>query len=760
MLRPDGYVKVLDFGIAKLSEGGAEGGAAQTTDGALRTGTGAVVGTVAYMSPEQALGRDVDQRTDVFSLGVVIYEMFAGRHPFRGDTPAATFDAILNRDPKTPALPGLEISEELGRVVCRALEKDRELRYQTASDLRADLKRLMRALDSSPSAPGAPVSGAGLKRRAAAAKRPRARLIAALAALALVFMGVAAVAYFARRGNSASGASAPRTPPDIKFSQLTDQAGEELTPTLSPDGKEVAYASRASGNWDIYLLRVGGNKPRNLTADSAADERHPAFSPDGARVAFRSERDRGGVFLMGATGESVRRLTDFGYFPAWSPDGKRLAVSTQEFDNPNSRRLDPSMIWVVDAQTGEKRQLTTEANGDAAQPSWSPGGARVVYWGKHQGGRRDLWTVAADGGEPVQLTDDDPFDWNPVWSADGHVYFSSDRGGSMNLWRVPVDERTGRASGPPQPITTPAPYAMHLAFSRDGRRAVFVSRTGTSHIVKSDFKPLQGNLHRPARLRHAGLPARGLARPVARRRVDSLRREDRRPRRHLCHRQGRGGRAAPAHRRHPQRPRAPLVAGREPRHLLLGPQRQVRGVVGRLRRQQPPAAHLHGGAGVAYPFFSPDGRRLAYNRAGESVSIIDANVAWGEQTPLRVEDPPDRRLGNFWASSWSPDGRKLGGWTIGPGVTQAGVVVYDMEKKTFTRVTDFGTAPQWLQDSRRLIFIHDGKIFLVDAETRRLRELLAPAPLIAGTTKLSKDGRKIFYLLSTIEADLCLLDFG
>src|SRR5205814_8845502 len=105
------------------------------------------------------------------------------------------------------------------------------------------------------------------------------------------------------------------------FTQLTDQAGPEQYPSLSPDGKSFVYQSRASGNWDIYFQRVGGKNPVNLTKDSPLDDRQPAFSPDGERIAFRSERDGGGIFVMGATGESAKRLTDFGFHPSWSPDG-------------------------------------------------------------------------------------------------------------------------------------------------------------------------------------------------------------------------------------------------------------------------------------------------------------------------------------------------------------------------------------------------------------------------------------------------------
>ncbi len=129
-----------------------------------------------------------------------------------------------------------------------------------------------------------------------------------------------------------------RQPPNLTFTKLTNQPGLELFPSLSPDGKSLVYASRVSGNWDIYLQRVDRGTPINLTRDSLSDDIHPAFSPEGERIAFRSERDGGGIFFMGATGESVRRITDFGYHPTWSPDGKEIACATEasgvSFDPP------------------------------------------------------------------------------------------------------------------------------------------------------------------------------------------------------------------------------------------------------------------------------------------------------------------------------------------------------------------------------------------------------------------------------------------
>ena len=229
------------------------------------------------------------------------------------------------------------------------------------------------------------------------------------------------------------------------FSRLTDQAGLESFPASCPTVNRSWYPSAASGNLDLYLQRVEGRNTTNLTADSSADDTQPAFSPDGTRIAFRSERGGGGIFVMGATGEAVRRLSDVGYNPSWSPDGRFIVCAQETIEQPASRYSNASALWVIDVSTGERRQITA---GDAVQPSWSPHGHRIAYWAADATGQRDLWTMPARGGAPVAVTNDRFVDWSPIWSPDWrYLFFSSDRGGSMNLWRVPVDEATGLAQG-------------------------------------------------------------------------------------------------------------------------------------------------------------------------------------------------------------------------------------------------------------------------------------------------------------------------
>ena len=378
-------------------------------------------------------------------------------------TTAASFRRDSEQDAARRAAES-EVPAELERIITKALEKDREARYQTASDLRADLKRLQRP----------PV---------AAQQKRRSRLVPALAAAVAVVAVAAALAWslIDRRAAAPSWMNAT-------FAQLTNQPGQEIHPSLSPDGKSLVYASRTSGNWDIYLQRVGGKNPINLTGDSAADESEPAFSPDGERIAFHSEREGGGIFVMGATGESAKRLTVFGHTPAWSPDGRHIVFASTALMGAENR-LGRSQLFMI--STGEleqkERPLLTKGIEDALQPQWSPNGRRVAFWAINAG-NRDVWTVAVEGGAPVPVTSEPAVDVQPVWSGDGrHLYFLSNRSGSMNLWTVSIDEDSGKVQGPPEQVTIPSQYILHLSLAGDGRRLAYVSWAQTSKIYKADF---------------------------------------------------------------------------------------------------------------------------------------------------------------------------------------------------------------------------------------------------------------------------------
>ncbi len=484
-----GQAKIMDFGLAKLQQEqplGPDGEqvSALATEFAPReslTSPGMTVGTVAYMSPEQAKAQDLDSRTDLFSFGIVLYEMATGKPAFTGNSSAMIFDAILNRAPTSPVLLNPKLPPGMESVVNKALEKDRDLRYQSASEMRADLKRVKRDSDSGRSGASATMTAIPASMQVAKKRSVFPMIVAAFAILSLVAAGL----YLwkrTKREEVSSGAL------QASFTQLTSQTAQEQGASLSPDGQYIAFAGNAAGNWDIYVQRVGGQNPINLTKDSSADDFSPAFSPDGKQIAFRSDRQGGGIFLMGATGESARRLTDFGFFPSWSPDGTQIVVCSQMFFNPYFRG-DNSQLWIINVKSGEKHSLGKKED-DSIQPQWSPHGYRIAYWSVPFS-ERDICTISAKGGKPLCVTSDPALDWSPAWSPDGtFLYFSSDRGGSVNLWRIGINEESGKALGNPEPITTPSQMAGYFSFSRDGQQMVFTSMDWTSNIAKISFDPV------------------------------------------------------------------------------------------------------------------------------------------------------------------------------------------------------------------------------------------------------------------------------
>ena len=207
------------------------------------------------------------------------------------------------------------------------------------------------------------------------------------------------------------------------------------------------------------VQRVGGKRRNNLTSDSKADDTQPAFSPNGELIAFRSEREPSGIYVMEASGDNVRRISDDGYHPSWSPDGKQVVVSGFGRDQPTVRATGPQGLHVIEVESGERRKLS---DAEASFPAWSPHGHRIAYW-FYTGtfGRREIATVPAGGGEPVVVAKDfSVSNWNPVWSPDGkYLYFVSSRTCSVNFWRVAIDEMTGIAAGEPEPVFPRRPTA-------------------------------------------------------------------------------------------------------------------------------------------------------------------------------------------------------------------------------------------------------------------------------------------------------------
>ncbi len=739
-----GHIKVLDFGLAKINpaarwleqvNSSSEGSTAGPVEPDL-TSPGSAMGTVAYMSPEQVRGENADNRTDLFSSGVVLYEMLTGSLPFRGNTPGVILHAILEKEPVPPTRLNPDVPNELERILGKALEKERNLRYQNAADMGADLRRLKRSLES---------------RRLSALTGSETRRSPQLAAAVILGAGLLLVAAWAIPRLGRRSAENQLLPGNAAVTQLTYEKGEELFPSLSPDGKSVIYAR----NGDIYLLRVGGENPVNLTRSPSSHNTQPAFSSDGERIVYRSSRDGGGIFLMGATGESARRLTDFGFNPAWSPDGKKIVFATESVvSSPTSRSSIPSRLWIIDVVSGVKTQL---ADVDAVQPSWSPDGKRIAYWSiEREGmnsGQRDVWTMNAEGGGMIPVTNDAAVDWNPVWSSDGEfVYFSSDRGGGMNLWRARVKESTGQVLAPPEPVTSGGSVArQHLSISRNGRRMAYVERSSASNIEAVEFDPDTGKvLGQPVAVTQGSRFAlnpepspdgRWLVFRSAEKQEDILvmrsdgsevRRLTDDVYRDLSPRWSPDGKWIAFH------------SNRSGNYEIWVINPEGSGLRQMTNTKQ----------SAISPVWSPDGTQIAY-RSGRDVFIIDSSKAWQEQNPLHL--PSIAPAQYFEPRSWSPDGRLLAGSRSGEDGSTSGILTYSLQDRSFHAWTDFGTNPAWLADNQRIIFGWSDKIHLLDTKTQTVRDVLSLSEAL-GFGAITRDNHRIVFSAGTSEADLWLID--
>jgi serine/threonine-protein kinase len=743
----DGKVKVLDFGLAKafsadpmatsgeLPAGSHDLSQSPTLATAAGTQAGVILGTAAYMSPEQARGKAVDRRADIWAFGVVLFEMLTGQRLFRGETASDTMAAVLREPVPWTALPR-GTPESVRRLLSRCLDRDLRQRLQSAAEARIALEA---------------VSGAAAV-AADEAQVPR-RLRAWVPWLVAGTAGLAALLGLWNRPPAERGTEFHT------FTRVTYEAGRETSPSISPDGEFVAYASRDGGDLDVLLLRVGGQRPNNLTEDSPSDENHPAFSPDGRAIAFRSDRDGGGIFVMGATGESVRRLTTFGDNPAWSPDGAEIVFATEGESDPHAREKE-SELWVVPVAGGEPRRIFA---GDAVQPAWSPDGKRIAFWAVHGGGIRRVFTVARDGSDPQPVTEGDAVNWNPVW-AGSHLYFMSDRSGVTGPWRVLLDTASGRPRGAPEPVVLPTSWSGQLSLSRDERRLAYRTSELTAEVRRFPFDARAGRITGPAeRVFDTAIPVVGfdlsadgwiVFRTMAMQEDVYVIRVDGSGLRRLTDDAAKDRNPVWS----PDGQRVAFYSNRGGHYEAWSVARDG----GDLR----PLTRFAGKGlegQVLYPLWAPDGRSLVATVNQELVRfpLADAPV---DAKGMEVWPTERGQARSIFPQSWSPDGRLIACVGVGDnGQLLDGLYIQDVEARTTRFLPIAISAPSgngvfptltWLADSRRGVIRWADQILLVDTKTGAIESLLGGLDRSEGLVRLSGDANWLYMLDSREQADV------
>jgi serine/threonine protein kinase len=479
MVTPDGTVKVLDFGLAKLVRGesaNSDESTATVAPEAPRSRPGSTMGTAGYMSPEQATGSDVDARSDIFSFGVLLYEMVTGRRAFAGDTSAEAIAALLKDEPLPPSVLAPGVPKELERIITRCLRKEPGRRFQHVEDLQVELEEVR---DECASA----------SRSGAATRRSRRRTIGSTVAAGIALASVAALWHL--RG---SESPAPAL-------VLLTSVRHALTGSFSPDGSQIAYAARGQGgnDYDIWLKIVGEVETRLLTTGPSRDL-NPAWSPDGKRIAFlRLPRDDrpGIVHLVSPLGGSGRPLSDL---PAhsqlsWSPDGRWLAAARPRAQDETAPEA--GGIHLISAGSGAARALTfPKPPAYDRDPAFSPDGRALAYasCGSTVGAAPacDVFVVRLDSdararGTARRLTGQGFVGRGLAWMHDGQsvVYGALQLNNLAGLFRIGVDGRS-----PPARLELAGPEAR-WPFTTPSRRRLGFLREFNDYDVHS-FRPGAG----------------------------------------------------------------------------------------------------------------------------------------------------------------------------------------------------------------------------------------------------------------------------
>lgn len=476
MLTAKDEAKVMDFGLAKLK-------------GALKlTRTSSTVGTLGYMSPEQIQGGEVDHRSDIFSFGVLFFEMLTGKLPFRGEHEAAIVYSVVNEEPEMLQNYLPEASTELQHILSRALEKDPEDRYQSAADMVSEIKRLLKHSTGerkksmiSPALRNASNPTIDTPVQSQVTSKRNFRIWGA--GIGIIIIGI--ILYFLFFNNNSGGLASLN--PDMKINVLPIPFSQFSYPSLSIDGKWLAYpAANTNENWDYYFMHISGNEIRRVTKDSISSGKDLGadISPDGSQLVYVKPNNNGKadfciVSTLGGLSKIIVQNVN-GMAARWKSDGKRIGYVDFNTDPKNFHYS----FWSIKPDGSDKRMEFRDTLGTLGRYSfsWSPDGKSIAWIRSFPEGYQELITHNLENGEERQLTFDKKNIDDVAWTKNGFIIFSSNRGGNTNLWIVPAE------GGTPVQLTKGSGPDIGLSVSGDGQKLVYLQQQIVGNVWITDLK--------------------------------------------------------------------------------------------------------------------------------------------------------------------------------------------------------------------------------------------------------------------------------
>ena len=470
-----GGLKVLDFGLAKVVDVEGPDSTHSLVDSQTMTTYGQIMGTAAYMSPEQAEGKPVDRRSDIFSLGSVLFEMATGRAPFVGDSPLAVLSSVI-RD-EVPPLVDLNprLAPHVGPLIQTCLFKSADARWPSAVELHEQIVEL----------PGEPSKTLPIRRAPSSqghassrnSKISQAQLFLRrnkrLAWLSIAAAGIAIASVVFAMSRAVPLRLEPRT-----IVPVAVEGSLSESPSWSPDGEWIVYASNRDGTTDLWRKSLTTLEAQRLT-NSEYNEGDPAWSPDGEMIAYSSDQEGGGLFVMRAVGGEPFRVAAFGARPSWSPDGRLLAFEWY------------GRVYVTPIDGGEPRMLFLTDG--FPRPVFSPDGTKLVFWNQI---RQDVCTGTLEGEQLACLDVLAPAEEvaGLAWSRDGRFLIVSKGsfGGAKDLWQVPMAADGTRRNGEAERLSATPFHDVQACISPDGGRIAYSSQRVERHLWAYELDPASG----------------------------------------------------------------------------------------------------------------------------------------------------------------------------------------------------------------------------------------------------------------------------